>query len=584
MLRLDGIAAGGIAVGRAHVLDRRRLKITRRRIRPGEVAAERERFLAAVEATERQFERLQEKLDAIHQGTHILEAHRLIVRDPHLIARTLHHIQSREVNAEWALRETMREIRKAFDQVDDQYFQERRADVDFGVRHLLVNLMGDLVGRDPVPRGAVVLTYDLSPAEVARLQREGAVAVVTEVGGATSHTVIMARSLGLACVVGVRRATAMVAAGDELIVDGDRGEIIVCPDERTRQARARDHARRAAAARQREAEAALPLRSRDGARVAVLANVGLTEEISRAAERGVEGIGLFRTEFLFLDRQTLPSEEEHAAHTRRALLAAGRLPVTFRTCDLNLDALLPGAERGREPNPAMGQRALRLHAARPELLRTQLRGMLRGAQGLPLRVMFPLVSGLGQWREARELTLELAKEVHPGPSSIELGLMIELPATALTLRHFIGEIDFVAIGTNDLIQYALGVDRANERVSELYQPLHPAVLQLVRGVVEISEAAMIPLTVCGEMAGDPLCTLCLLGMGVRRLSMGPAAVPLIKHIVAQGSLNGAERLYEHVVSLSSAEEIEAVVRESLRDLVGSSSPALAAVPSAVTEG
>lgn len=566
MRRLRGIpGAEGYAVGEAFLIDRRRLRVSQRKLPAAGVEAECQRFLSAVEATDAELGRIGERLAAVGGDTLILEAHRLIVRDKHLIERTTALMREQRVNAEWALREVAREIRQVFEQVDERYFRERRSDVDFGIRHLLVTLIGERRSTAAVPARAIVVAYELAPADVAQLHRAEIQGFVTEVGGATSHSVIMARALGMVAVVGVRRATTQISSGETVVVDGKHGEVLVGPDAAT----AADYRqlRTERAERQRELLGArsLPAVTLDGVRVNLLANVGSPEEVALAIEQGAEGIGLYRSDYLMQPQAAALGESEHLAFAQQALASCGALPVTFRTCDRN-------ASQGRdvgsaEANPAMGLRGIRLSLQQPQAFSAQLRGLLRAAAGRPLRVMFPLVSSLSELRAAKSLLYRCRDAlVGASPSKLEVGVMIEMPSAALIADQLAREADFFAIGTNDLIQYTLGVDRVNDRVNYLFRPLHPAILRLIARTVQAARGAGIGLSVCGEMAADPLLSLLLLGLGVRAFSMHPLALPRVKAVIRRGRCKDGERLAQRALGLATAEEIEDQVREGMADL------------------
>ncbi|MBK8482282.1 MAG: phosphoenolpyruvate--protein phosphotransferase [Proteobacteria bacterium] len=567
MRRLRGIAgAEGFAVGEAFLIDRRRLRVSQRKLPSDNIETEIQRFHAAVEATDDELQRIGARLAAVGGDTLILEAHRLIVRDKHLIERTTALIRQKRVNAEWALREVAREIRKVFEQVDERYFRERRSDVDFGVRHLLVTLIGERPTTAPVPARAIVVAHDLAPAEIAQLHRAEVQGFVTEVGGPTSHSAIMARALGMVAVIGVRRATTQIANAETVVVDGKHGEVLVAPDS----AMAEDYRRlqRERTERLRELLGArtLPAVTLDGVRVTLLANAGSPEDVSLARDQGAEGIGLYRSDYLPQGAAEDEGEQEHLRRARQVLVSCGGLPVTFRTCDLEVrpGALGLGAV---EANPAMGLRGIRLSLLQPEVFAAELRGLLRAAAGQTLRVMFPMVSSVSELREAKSLLFRCRDAlVGACPSSIEVGIMVEMPSAALIADQLARESDFFAIGTNDLIQYTLGVDRVNDRVNHLFRPLHPAILRLIARVVQAARSAGIGVSVCGEMAGDPLLSLLLMGLGVRAFSINPRALPRVKAVIRSGRCSDGERMAQRALGLSTAEEIEEEVRAGMAEM------------------
>ena len=572
MRRLTGIAAAdGIAIGWAFITDRRRIKTPKRHITAREVEGEIQRLDRALADTDQQLQRIKEKLYKAHGQEHtlILQAHQLILKDEQLVDQTKAYIARERINAEWALRRTISGIKKLFDQVENDYFRERRSDVDFVADHLMVTLTGQRGSQDEPPAGSIVVAHDLSPADTARIYRAGIRAFVTEVGGRTSHTSIVARSLGIPAVVGAPDVADVVGAGDMLIVDGYRGEVLCDPDEETIRRYQRRASRRAQLARGLRRERELPAETQDGVRVHLLANIELGDEIPAALAQGAEGIGLYRTEFLYLGREDYPSEEDHLADALQVLDYSRDVPITIRTCDLAADKL-PGALAGvQELNPSLGLRSIRLCLERQEMFRAQLRGLLRAAAKGAIQIMFPMVTGVEVFRQARALLEQcreelLAEGVKVG--RVPVGVMMELPSAAVTADLLAREVDFFSIGTNDLTQYALGIDRVNEQVNYLFQPCHPAILRLIKLIIEAAEATNIPVTVCGEMAGDPVMTLVLVGMGVRRLSMSALAVPTVKRIVRGATAVTAVDLARSVLRLSTPGEVEREVRASMRDL------------------
>jgi phosphotransferase system enzyme I (PtsI) len=568
--RLTGIAAArGIAFGTAVISDRRRVRTPRRHIKAEEVDGEIQRFCGALEATDKQLQRIKEKLywAGGQEHTLILQAHQLILKDEQLVEQTKQNITEEKINAEWALRRTIAGIKRLFDRVEDDYFRERRSDVDFVADHLMVTLTGGRqLQEGEVPDDAIIVAHDLSPADTARFWRAGIKAFITEVGGRTSHTSIMARSLAIPAVVGIKEITETIGSGDRLIVDGYRGEVLWTPDHDTvRRYRRRAHRRAEAAAGLRR-ERELPAETLDGVRVHLLANIELSDEIPSALAHGAEGIGLYRTEFLYLGRDRLPTEEEHLNDARQVIGYCGDAPVTFRTCDLGGDKI-PGGGPGHENNPALGLRSIRLCLSQQQMFRDQLRGLVRASSHGNIRIMFPMISGVEEIREARRVLNECVEEVRSEGIQIPripVGVMVEMPSAAVMADLLAREADFFSIGTNDLTQYALAIDRVNEHVNYLFRPFHPAILRLIQQVVAAADAASIPVTVCGEMAGDPLMTLVLLGLGVRRLSMSALAVPTIKRVVRCVRAVDACDLAERIVKLGTAEAVEAAVTETMR--------------------
>ena len=591
-----GIAASpGIAVGRAFVIDRRRQKTPKRHIAIDEVAAELVRLDEAVTRADLQLERLKRKLkqsDESDSGV-ILEAHQLILHDEHLIGPTRRRIRDEKLNAEWALRKTVEEIQQRFDAIDLEYFRERKSDVEFVGEQVLRNLI-DSTDAPPMqpPHGAIVVAHDLSPADTVHLHRNSVAAIVTDAGGRTSHTSILAQAFAIPAVVGLEHVTEAVGTGDLLIVDGTRGEVILCPTPELvaeyRQIAHSQHRHIEELLRERDE----PAETRDHVRVRLLANIELPDEVPHALDYGAEGIGLYRTEFLFLDRDDFPREEEHFMNARGVLRRIAPFPATFRTFDLGVDKVAPFLSKLnsasshpaiKEPNPALGLRSLRLCLKERAFFKAQIRGLLRASIHGRMRLMFPMVSGVIELREAKavveECKAELRREGLPFADDIPLGIMVEMPSAVMVADHLAKECDFLSIGTNDLIQYSLALDRLNEHVGYLYQPLHPAVLRMIKHTVEAGHAAGRRVAMCGEMAGEPLFALVLLGLKLDDLSMNAASLPLVKRALRSVTAADASVLIEHVLTLASAEEVAAVVSERMRELVGKN-PVDAARPGA----
>ena len=570
---IHGIGASpGLSLGRAFVLDRRRLRTPKLRISEPEVEPELMRMKTAIDLSDHQLQELKEQLERSDGKDHalILEAHRLMLRDPMLLDEVNRVIVADRINAEWAVRRVTRKLKHAFDNIADEYFRERRADVDFVADRVVRNLMGQVVDvAVEVPEGSVVVAHDLPPADAAMLARTGRVlAFVTDVGSQTSHTAIVARARATPAVVGAVRASETISPGDLVAVDGTLGLVLVNP--RPEALKGFEVARTRWTELEQETLALreLPAVSTDGARVRLLGNIEFLEELPSLLAHGAEGIGLYRTEFLFLDRSEPPSEDEHYACYRTVLEAMGGRPVTIRTLDLGGDKV-PGNRRWeREPNPAMGLRAIRYCLSRRDLFRTQLRALLRASVHGNLRVMFPLISGMSELREARsELEAcrsELGRQGVPLGGRFPVGIMVETPSAAWLADRLATEADFFSIGTNDLIQYTLAIDRQNREVAYLYKPLHLSVLRALEHILAAARVAGIPVSMCGEMAGDPRYTLVLLALGMDELSMTAGQIPVVKQRIRRLSRAAARRALEEAMRLSTAEEIERLLDETVR--------------------
>jgi phosphoenolpyruvate-protein phosphotransferase (PTS system enzyme I) len=491
-----------------------------------------------------------------------------MLHDPLFAGAATKLISQEAINAEWAVKRVTKKLKHQFDNLDDEYFRERRSDVEFVADRVIRNLLGHAVDEEvEVPADAVVVAHDISPADAAMLVKTGRVlAFVTDLGGHTSHTAIVARARETAAVVGLGRASEQIRSGDLLAVDGTRGMVLVNPTEQQlalfRETMRRHLAKEATALRTAELQAI----TTDGSRVRLNGNMEFPEEIPSLLAHGAEGIGLYRTEFLFLNRPTPPTEEEHYQSYKQVLEAMGSRPVTIRTLDLGGDKI-PGKKPDKEANPAMGLRAIRYCLQHREMFRVQLRALLRASAHGNIRIMFPLISGPSELREARSelehCRSELGRAGVPVGKRFPIGIMVETPSAAWIADRLAQEADFFSIGTNDLIQYSLAIDRQNRDVAYLYRPLHLAVLRSLKNIVDAARAANIPVAMCGEMAGDPAYTLVLLALGFEELSMTAGQIASVKNIVRRVSRTDAVALLDQAMQFSTGEEIERFVRNEM---------------------
>jgi phosphotransferase system enzyme I (PtsI) len=568
MERLVGVGASpGIAIGVAHVLASK-VDIHERRIAADQVETEIQRFEKAIHDTDDQLARIQAQLAATEGDDHqyrILEAHRLMLSDVHLVERARRLIRDEKTAAEWAVRKALDQIQAVFDKIEDPYFRDRKSDVALVGERLLRTLVGrrESATAEDAPKGSIAVAHELSPADAAQLGRAEAAGFCTEGGGRTSHTAIVARALGLPYVVGVEGLGHRTWSGMTVVIDGFRGEVILDPDaEALRRYEARADVHRARSQRL-AAIRDVPSQTTDGTVVHLHANVEMLEEIPIAVDLGAESVGLFRTEFLYLERSELPSEEEQYAHAVAALKNVGGRPITFRTLDLGGDKLPPSVRMPVGTNPAMGLRSIRYSLRRTDVFRTQLRALHRAAAVGPMQILLPLISGVAELRATKQLCLEVVEELRregiPHADKVPLGVMIETPSAALIADMLAAECDFLSIGTNDLIQYALAADREDEHVGYLYHPLHPAILRAVRQTVVGAERMGKPVAMCGDMAGDPILAWVLMGLGLRNLSMAPRQIPVVKSIIRSTQIADAERLLAQALTMSTETEIEELV-------------------------
>ena len=497
------------------------------------------------------------------QSAAIFDAHLLFLEDEELLSPTRAAVLDRAQGAGLAWKATIERAAASWRALDDPYLRARAADVEAVGRQVLVNLVHAEGARPSLGGPGVLVAADLTPADTAGLDPGVVAGIATALGGPTSHSAVLARSLGIPAVVGLGPAVLEIEEGTTVIVDGESGILLPNPTpERVAEAAARAETFRAseAAARAEASEAAV---TRDGTRIEVLANVGKPEDVPAAIAAGAEGVGLLRTEFLFLGRDAMPDEREQEAAYRAVAQALGGRPMILRTLDVGGDKPLPYLPMPAEANPFLGVRGLRLGLARPEVLRTQLRAALRVAADHPIRVMFPMVSTLDELHAATALLNEARQEVTAAggriPERLEIGVMVEVPSAALTAGAFAPEVDFFSIGTNDLTQYAMAAERGNERVAGLSDALHPAVLRLIRLTVEAAEPFGRTVGVCGELAADPVAVPILIGLGVRELSASPPAVPRVKRAVRRVDLVSARRMADEALALDSASAVRALV-------------------------
>jgi phosphotransferase system enzyme I (PtsI) len=553
---LHGIAvSSGIAIGRAHLISHTSLEVAHYVLPKQFLDEEIARFDAALTATRDEFASLRSNPPAYAAAEFdaFLELHQMILDDPQLSSAPRDMIASERCNAEWALKVQTETLVAQFNEFEDAYLRERQTDVKQVAERLLKKLQGQ-PGHQPPPARSdvetILVAHDLSPADLIQFKSHQFAAFITDVGGATSHTAIIARSLNTPCVVGLHHARELVREDDMLILDGEQGVLIVNPDKlilaeyKLRQSSW--ELERKKLKRLRTARA----NTLDGSVIELHANIEKPEDIAEVKENGATGIGLFRSEFLFLNRDNLPDEEEQFAAYRAVAEGMEGQPVTIRTFDLGGDKQLNGTKRVAN-NPALGLRAIRFCLAEPQLFRTQLRALLRASHYGNVKMLIPMLSGASELNQTLQFIAatkqNLDDEGIPYDREIKIGGMIEIPAAALSLSVFIKKLDFLSIGTNDLIQYTLAIDRTDEEVAHLYDPLHPAVLELLAHVIGTANKFNLPISVCGEMAGELAYTRLLLGMGLRQFSMFSAQVPSVKQRVLTTSLPEIAQLTQKIM-------------------------------------
>jgi phosphotransferase system enzyme I (PtsI) len=566
-----GVSAG-IAVGKAVVVEVRRPRVKREFLDPARVPLEASRLRQALETSRRQILEIQERIagEVGPQYARIFDAHLLILEDRWMVEEALALIQRQGVNAEYAVQEVLEPVRQALSRVEDGYLKERRTDVDDVGDRLVRNLLGQRgsIHVEGMRGEAIVFAHDLSPSDTAQLHRDAVLGLVTETGGRTSHSAIMARSLEIPAVVGVEEVCAHVENHETVILDGTEGLVILAPD---RDTLARYHARKQQleyVGRALHKLGALPAETQDGYRVRVTANIEFPEELPAVQAHGAEGVGLYRSEFLYLNRPDLPGEEEHFAVYRAVAAEMHPRPTVIRTLDFGGDKLASAIQLAAEENPSLGLRAIRLCLHRPDIFRPQLRAILRASAFGALRIMYPMISGVAELRAANaileDVKAELRRQGIAFDPEIQVGAMIETPSAAVIADLLAREVDFFSVGTNDLIQYALAIDRINEQVAYLYEPLHPAVLRMLRGVVSAAHNEGIWISMCGEMASDPLHGLLLVGLGFDELSMTPGAIPLMKRIIRSVTYGQAAEVAQRLFGCATAQEVERLLLQEMR--------------------
>ncbi|MBI5577061.1 MAG: phosphoenolpyruvate--protein phosphotransferase [Deltaproteobacteria bacterium] len=570
---LRGIpASGGVAIGKGYFLSRALPSSVQSAVPREKVEDEAAAFLKAVARSKEQIHGIREGVKD-HSSEHyqILSVHLALLEDSMLVDQTLRLIRENQYKADWAFNKILQNLLETFHRIEDQYLRERGHDLRQIGHRVLENLAGRPVDsissiREPM----IVIAHDLSPADTAQILRSPVLGFATDVGSRTSHTAITARTLGIPAVVGLEKITEEYIEPEDVILDGEEGTVILRATPET--VREYQEKRKAYLLRVRELArfARLPTVTRDGKTLRLHANIEFPEEADSALRSGAEGIGLYRTEFLFLNRKDIPSEEEHFHTYRRVAEKFPRHPVTIRTLDLGGDKFASQVELADEMNPAMGLRAIRFCLREKEIFKQQVRAILRASSYGKVKLMFPMISGLGELRAAKAVVEEAKSELRKKKISFDkemaVGIMVEIPSAAMIADLLAREVEFFSIGTNDLIQYALAIDRVNEHVSYLYEPLHPAVLRLIRRIVDGGHDARIPVSMCGEMAGEPLYSYVLLGLGLDELSMNAMAIPLVKRILRKSVAYEAKEFVGGLLQHGTAVEIGKILRKKLEDI------------------
>lgn len=569
----------GIAIGKVHILQRGQVDIPEYKIKKKQIKAEVERLHNAVASAKQQLHSIREHIPPATSAdiASFIDAHLLMLEDVALLQEPENRIKEKRLNAEWALKLQRDALVAVFDEMDDPYLRTRMDDVDHVVTRIQRILLNQSPLRHEVPdsrlRDYIILADDLTPADTVLMQHQGIVAFATEHGGLTSHTAILARSLGIPAVVGLHDARKYIAEEKQIILDGVRGVILVDPDELSlrhyREQQKKDKKYYSGLIRLKEA----PARTQDGTDIEILANIELPRDFDTVRVVGAAGVGLYRTEFLYMNRESPPDEEEHLQTYIEVLDKLGGLPLTIRTLDLGADKQADnGRRRGSvQPNPALGLRAIRLCLKDPEIFLPQLRAILRASAHGNVRLMIPMVSNTQEIEQVLqligEIKTELASKGIPFNQDLPIGCMIEVPAAAICADIFAGRLDFLSIGTNDLIQYTIAIDRVDDEVNYLYDPLHPAVLRLINTVLQAGKLADIPASMCGEMAGDKRNTRLLLGLGLSVFSVHPANLLEVKEIITRSNISKLEELAQKALFAKTSAEVGEIMEKMNEGLI-----------------
>ncbi len=534
-----GIAASpGIAVGKAYILEKEEYCILEYKIKKEEVEGELERFEVAVESSKKDLGKIKKRVEEElgEKEAYIFQAHLYILEDPLFVQDITKRIRRQRLNAEAAVRRTLKVFEAKFASARAEFIRRRFGDVEDVGEHILRNLLKrPTLTLSHLEEKIIVVANDLAPSDTASMQKSNILGFATNVGGRTSHSAIMARSMEIPAVVGLGSITSKVQPGSVVILDGNRGRVIVNPTSRQLASYRTEKERFISHRKELEILRSLPPQTLDGREVGLAANIAGPEEVDLAVREGAEGIGLYRTEYLYMNRSTLPSEDEQMEAYKKVLEKAAPSSVIIRTLDLGGDKFLSHFPVPAEINPFMGWRAIRLCLERVDIFETQLRAILRASRFGNGKIMYPMISGVEEVRKVRRILTgikeKLKREGTPFAENVETGVMIEIPSAAIIADLLAKEVDFFSLGTNDLIQYSLAVDRVNEKVAYLYQPLHPTILRLIDNVVKCAHRENIWVGVCGEMASDPLSVLILLGLGVDEFSVAPTSLLEIKKII-----------------------------------------------------
>ena len=572
---LTGIAASpGICIGKAYLVEKEGVDVVQKYfIEKNKLNDEINRFKTAVKTVTDELHTIIENTpETFREHAYILETHLVLLKDKMLYGKTIDTIKKDAVNAEWALKTTVSNIMATFQNITDPYIRERSEDIVQVSDRITRRLIGvDMVNIAEIDKRVILVARDLSPADTSQIKLDRIMGFVTDRGGKTSHTGIIARTLGIPAVMGLSLATQKIKNDDLIIVDGTAGTVTIYPTEKRLvefEDRKTDYeAHHAAMARASH----LPAETLDGYRLVAMGNIELPEEVVSVIDNGGDGIGLYRTEFQYLSRSDFPSEDELFNRYKDVIDVANPRPVTIRTLDINGDKALGNGSELNEENPALGLRAIRYCLKKPEVFRTQLRAILRAAAFGNARIMFPMISSCDEVYEAKKMLAEAAasleKEGIPHKRDIPVGILIEVPSAVIMADAMADLVDFFSIGTNDLVQYALAIDRGNREVAHLYSPLHPAIIRMLKHLAGVAKDKGVKIAMCGEMAGDPFHVPILLGLGIDELSMNPQSIPAVKSMIRSLRVEDAKRLMDKVLEKTTAKEIMDLLQDAYGEIL-----------------
>ena len=574
-IQLKGIpAAPGIVIGKAHLFGTEDIFPTDNDVFETEIPQEVEKFNEALKKTRKELLEIEKKISkemGLEHGK-IFSAHLLVLEDTVLINEVIARLKKTKKNIGLVFTEVLERYIDALSDAKDEYLRDRIADIADVGKRVLKNLIGKKERRlDELEEKAIIIAYDLAPSDTAMMHKDRVLGFATDIGGRTSHTAIMAKSLEIPAVVGLESVTDVIKNGDQVILDGIHGTVIVNPTKRFIDKYLKEKTKYESIERELVELKSLPGETLDGKKVVVAGNIELPEDVASVISHGAEGIGLYRTEYFYMNRADLPSEEEQFNAYKSVAMRIKPNFVVIRTLDLGGDKFLSQLDVPKEMNPFLGWRAIRFCLARPDIFRQQLRAMLRASAYGNLKIMYPMISGISEFRQANELLeevkIELREEGLPFNENIPVGAMIEVPSAALTSDILAKEAAFFSIGTNDLIQYSLAVDRVNEKIAYLYEPAHPGVLNLIKMVIDNGHKENIPVALCGEMAGDIALTIILIGLGLDEFSTSPIAVPEIKKVIRSVKYEDTKKIAEKARTFTTGQEVREFAKKKLIELV-----------------